>query len=189
MIPGTSVTAKPVFDIFRAVVAEIINDALDIQVAKKAGRERVKPPLRVDIADQPLDLTPQDRETLFGALKALCAEYDDLQTTRNKLLHATWFIGYPDNNDPTCEKFEVRKYAATATGLELITTLPKNKSELDHLAKRCDVAQSWIAAVHACLGGPFVVKETFKRDGNDWCLIIGQTKMPLLGKQLTAASA
>lgn len=79
--------------------------------------------------------------------------------------------------------FEVRKYTATAGGLEPVTSLPKNKNELDHLAKRCDAAQSWIAAVHACLGGPFFVKDTFKRDGGDWCLFVGQTKMPLLEKQ------
>jgi hypothetical protein len=179
----SSITAKSVYEIFRAVVAEIINDALDIKAAKRDGRERVAPPLITDVADEPLDLTPEDRDALFGALKAAYIEYDDLQSTRNKLLHATWFIGYPDKDDPTCEKFQVRKYAATATGLAPIATLPRDKYELDHLTKRCDAVQSWIAAVHACLGGPFVVKETFKRDGGDWCLFVGQTKIPLLEKQ------
>lgn len=179
----SNLTAKPLFDIFRAVVAEIVKDALHIQEAKKTGRERVEPPLRLDINDDPLNLTPRDRDALFGALKALSSEYDDLQQARNKLLHATWFIGYPDGDDPTYEKLVVRKYSATAAGLEPVTTLPKDKAELHHLVRRCDVARSWIAAIHACLGGPFVVKETFKRDGDGWCLFVGPTKMPLLGSQ------
>ena len=176
----TNLTAKPIFDIFRAVVAEIVKDALDVQEAKQTARERIEPPLRLGVTDEPLDLTRQDGEALFGALRALASEYDDLQQTRNKLLHATWFIGYPADDDPTYEKLVVRKYAATAGGLEPVTTLPKDKAELHHLVRRCDVARSWIAAIHACLGGPFVIKETFKRDGGDWCLFVGQTKMPLV---------
>ncbi len=140
--------------------------------------------MRVDTLDKPLDLTIQDREALFGALKATYREYDDLQSTRNKLLHATWLIGYPDHDDPTCERFDVQKYAATAMGLAPIESLPKRKEELEHLTKRCEMTRSWIAAVHACLGGPFLIKETFKREGNDWCLFINERKMPLLEKRM-----
>jgi hypothetical protein len=174
-----NLAAKPIIEIFRAVVAEIVKDALARTKAKEGGKEgTLPPPLRLDALDAPLKITIQDQEALNGAMNAICGEYDDLQQVRNKLLHATWFIGY----DPKGEEIEIEKYTASATGLSRVMTVPKTRTELEYLTKRCDVTRSWIAAVHACLGGPFLVQETFKRDSNGWRLVIGQTKKPLLGK-------
>jgi hypothetical protein len=182
-----NLTAKPIIDIFRAVAAEIIIDAVKRKAAASEGKSYDLLPLRFDLSENPLDLTIQDREALFGALKAIHSEYDDIQSARNGLLHATWLIGYPSKSDPKGEGFEIYKYAASANGLSRIMTLPKTREELEHLANRCDRVRSWIGAVYSCLGGPLVVKETFRRDGGNWCLYIGQTKLPLLERQ-TATS-
>jgi hypothetical protein len=105
-------TAKPLFDIMRAIIAEIVNEEGSRHYA--------------------------DRAVFKDVLTHIANEYNFLYWKRNDLLHGTWFIGYTGENDPTASQFEVRKYKTTKNGLERATKLPKNATELLTLASRCD---------------------------------------------------
>jgi hypothetical protein len=64
-------SAKPLFNVFRAVIVEIIDDAIAIQKAKKDGMTDLDPPLLFDILDEPLTFTPEERDCFLGVLRTL----------------------------------------------------------------------------------------------------------------------
>jgi hypothetical protein len=101
-------SAKPLFDVFRAVLREIIDDP---QYQTKHG------------------LTKSHVEQFSGVLKAIASEYEQLSNKRNNLLHGTWFVGYRGHDNPDAESFQVRKYTTSANGLVAID-LPKTAPEV-----------------------------------------------------------
>ncbi len=121
--PG--MTAKPLFDIMRAIIAETVN----IEKSRHYS----------------------DRLNYKAILAHIQSEYDALHWKRNELLHGTWFIGYTDFDDPNASQFDVRKYKITADGLKRASELPKNADELRKLTARCNDARDWIGMVGFCL--------------------------------------
>jgi hypothetical protein len=134
-------TAKPLMDILRAIVAEIINDQASLYYAERTVFKKV--------------------------LAHIDEEYSALYWKRNELLHGTWFMGYPDPNDPNASRFDVRKYKTTAEGLKR-AELPKNAAELRNLASRCDDTRTWLGHVDFCLRGEGSITDFFKLDGKEW---------------------
>jgi hypothetical protein len=166
----SSLTSKPLFEIFRAVIAHIIESTIAAQAEKEKGVVDLDPPLILDAHGKPWCVSTQDREAFFGATKTIADEYTDLANKRNNLLHATWFIGYRGADDPSCAEFYVRKYTAAKRGLETVE-LPKNAAELLGLAKRCEVTTGWITWLHDCIGGWSKLQERFQREGAKWFLV------------------
>src|SRR3954471_24774828 len=73
-----SQTAKPVFEIMRALIVDL-----------------VKQPER--------NITVKDRDSFNGVLAEIAAEYFSLLSVRNTLLHGTCFVGYVSSDDPDAE--------------------------------------------------------------------------------------
>jgi hypothetical protein len=73
-----TLTAQPLFDIFRATVGYIATD------------ERERKTRQIDNSDA---------NALMGVLKRLASEMTELVDIRNNLIHGTWYIGMitPDN--------------------------------------------------------------------------------------------
>jgi hypothetical protein len=139
-------TAKPLFDIMRAIIAEIVNEEGSRHYA--------------------------DRAVFKDVLTHIANEYNFLYWKRNDLLHGTWFIGYTGESDPTASQFEVRKYKTTKNGLERATELPKNATELLTLASRCDETRTWIGVVGHCVQDKLSISEFFKSDNKEWKLFL-----------------
>jgi hypothetical protein len=145
-----ALSAKPLWDIFRALVVEYI--------------------------DQPeIRITAKDREAFLGVLKVIDTEYQALVNKRNILLHGAWFIGYPSFDDPDSKLFSVRKFKPTKTGLTKEET-PKDAAELLRLRDRCKKLRDWISWLFACLpadglGQTFAERFVFKE--GSWQIILG----------------
>lgn len=138
-----NMTAKPLWDIMRSIIAEIL--AQDTH---------------------PYHADRHDFKRLLGFMEA---EYSALYNKRNELLHGTWEIGYVSDADPHSEKFRVRKFKTTADGLVEATGLPQDVSELRDLAHRCDKLRQWIAEVSFCMRKKnWPLSKHFKRDGKAW---------------------
>jgi hypothetical protein len=139
-------TAKPLFDIMRAIIAETVN--------------------------APTSPHYQDRTTIRKLLSHIETEYSGLHSKRNELIHGTWFVGYTSNDDPDAKEFVVRKYKTTSDGLTEAQSLPKNASELLDLARRCDETRTWLGHVDYCLQDKRPISEFFKKNGQDWKLFL-----------------
>jgi hypothetical protein len=140
-----SMTAKPLFDIVRAIIAEIVNVPSSPHYA--------------------------DRGTFKKVLSCVETEYNHLYNKRNELLHGTWMVGYVSQDDPGAKEFVVRKYKTTAAGLAR-AELPKNATELLDLVTRCDDAQMWLGHIDVCLQGKISISDFFKQDGQVWKFFI-----------------
>jgi hypothetical protein len=137
-----SMTAKPLFDIMRAIIAEIVNAETSPYYVER---------------------------TMFkDMLSHIEKEYSALYWKRNDLLHGTWLIGYVGYDDPDASWFDVRKYRTTADGLKRATELPKSAAELSTLTTRCDDTRTWLGHVDFCLQDKTSITEYFKREGKEW---------------------
>lgn len=175
-----ALTAKPLFDIFRALIIEIIDDAIRTEKDEEAGIIDGDPPLLADAHGKPRHFTIKERDTYLGVLAALAAEFEDLANRRNELLHATWFVGFVDNDDPNASEFYARKYKTTKAGLTPID-LPKNASQLKELSTRCEEATNWVAWLHSCIAGEDSILDRFQPHAKKWWLIWpngGRTTFP-----------
>ncbi|MDR3468931.1 MAG: hypothetical protein P4M07_23640 [Xanthobacteraceae bacterium] len=137
-----NMTAKPLWDTMRAIIAEIV------------GRE-----------GSPHHADYNRFKSLLGFMEK---EYSFLFWKRNELLHGTWLIGYASNEDPHAEKFRIRKFKTTADGLQVVEQLPQDVSELSSLTIRCDRMRSWIAEVDWCLRKTKPLSDFFKLEGKRW---------------------
>jgi hypothetical protein len=157
-------TAKPIFEIVRAIIIEIVNASIQVQqqIQKHAP----------EFPSRPIDFTLADREIFFGVLKTIADEFFALANTRNNLLHAAWFIGY----DSSIE-FDVHKYAVTKEGLSRIE-LPSKTTELLTLSDRCNHIIPWLHKIEACVTGMYKISEHFERSGSDWIMSAGHTTLP-----------
>ena len=130
-------TAKILFNIMRAIIAEIVNN----------------------------ENSPHhdDRLKIKKILGCIEGEYNSLLNKRNELLHGTWFVGYTSTEDPNAERFMVRKYKTTADGLANIE-LPKNVAQLDELTQRCVDALLWIGHLDICLQEKIRIEDFFRQE-------------------------
>jgi hypothetical protein len=137
-----SMTAKPLFDIMRAIIAEIVN--IETNQHHK------------------------ERETFRKVLSCIEVEYNHLYNKRNELLHGTWFVGYVSDDDPDSKEFRVQKFKTTSDGLAS-AKLPKNADELLTLVNRCNDARTWVGAVGFCLQETISICDHFSRPpGEPW---------------------
>jgi hypothetical protein len=137
-----SMTAKPLWDIMRSIIAEILTQESSPHHA--------------------------DRDNFKHLLGFMEGEYSALNNKRNASLHGTWLIGYTSEQDPHGEKFRIRKFKTTADGLIEETELPQDVSELSSLTDRCDKLRNWIAEIDFCLRKNFPFSKYFKREGKIW---------------------
>jgi hypothetical protein len=158
-----NLTAKPLLDIYRGLIAEIIADALE---RKKQTGEATPKPIWLNPSGAPLDITPTDRDTYFAILATIATEYEALYNLRNSLLHATWWIGW--SADLSATTFDVQKFAHRKSGMVQVSGLPKSAAELLALEVRCDDVRTWIAYFQECFCYGQPLSETFRREGNDW---------------------
>jgi hypothetical protein len=108
VLNNSSLTAKPLLDIFVAVVAEKLKDK-----EKYAGHEILK-----------------------QILSNINKRFSSMQSKRNNLLHGTWSVF--SNYDPNAEThpLQVAKWTNSGDGLKLID-MPKTVAELDEITDEC----------------------------------------------------
>ena len=114
-----SLTAKPLFEMFRATMMETVTDP---DFRKKH------------------EISDIDCEYFAGVFTAASAEYNDLVNKRNNLLHGTWFIGYPSEEDEHSSTFHVHKGVVTKTRLSSVE-LPfvrSNRARRTVFSSNCD---------------------------------------------------
>jgi hypothetical protein len=133
-----NMTAKPLWDTMRAVIAEIVS--------------RENSPYHADQANF---------KSLLGYMEA---EYESLYNKRNALLHGTWLIGYISEDDPHSEKFRVRKFKTTADGLVEAAGLPQDVTELSSLTDRCEQLRTWIAEIDFSMRKNWPLSRHFKKE-------------------------
>jgi hypothetical protein len=132
-------TAKPLYNIMRAIIAEIVS--------------------------KPNDFHFDDREHIKDLLSFIEVAYSHLLNKRNELLHGTWFIGYPTGTDQFANEFHLKKFKVTSDGLRGAKELPKNAEELLDLAKRCNTTRTWIGHIDYCIIEKHRLKNFFKCEG------------------------
>jgi hypothetical protein len=130
-----ALTAKPLFEIMRAIIASIV---------------------------LPHYVNPhsEDKDVFKGILANISKEYNGISEMRNNLLHGTWFI----EDEPNTDEFYLRKFAASKYGLAEIQGLPKNIGELTNWTHRCNETRKWINALGRCLieGGKLFAPDTLR---------------------------
>jgi hypothetical protein len=97
-----SLTAKPIFEIFRATIIEIVNASIK---AQEIGGSYPMP--RADSFGNPINFSPSDREMFLGVMKTIADEYLALVNMRNNLLHGAWFVGYAASSNTLADEFDV----------------------------------------------------------------------------------
>jgi hypothetical protein len=139
-----NMTAKPLWDIMRSIIADILAD----------NEHRYH----------------ADRDNFKQLLGFMEGEYSALYNKRNSLLHGTWLIGYTSELDPHGETFRVRKFKTTGDGLVEETELPHDVTELSSLTNRCDKLRTWVAEIDFCLRNakPWPLSKHFKKEGGVW---------------------
>ena len=118
-------TAKPIFEIFRALAVEYLTRLT-------------------------LNVPIKERDGFNGVLAVIASEYFELASMRNTLLHGTWFVGWPRDEDPNSETFILSKFKPTKKGLEQ-EDVPKYAFELLALKDRCEDVRTWISSLHFCI--------------------------------------
>jgi hypothetical protein len=144
-----SLAAKPIYEIFRAILIEKITDP---QYQKR------------------YNISPDQVGIFSGVLAAISGEYEALANKRNDLLHGTWFVGYASGEDPYAATFHVSRYRTAADGMSKLR-LPSTAPELNILSDRCDQTATWISAILSCVPpskAKLSVEKCFRRDGKIW---------------------
>lgn len=168
MLHHSSLTAKPLFDILRAVVAEILENTLTGQEERKNGIHDRDGPMWKESGGQPVEITLAERDSLFGAMTTIASEYDTLINRRNDLLHGTWFIGFTHSDNPDSAEFLIRRYKTSSKGLKKVEGLPKNADELRTLAFRCQELRDWLGRVEQIFQRDLKVTDVFKFKDGEW---------------------
>jgi hypothetical protein len=140
-----ALTAKPLFEIMRAMIAEIVN--------------------------LPTHRSYSDREFYRDLLGHVQKQYDHLANTRNNLLHGTWFIGGISFANPESETFYLQKYTASKRGLTELP-LPRTAKELRELSERCGDLLAWLENIELSLDRVRTVKikDLFNHQDGVWKL-------------------
>jgi hypothetical protein len=163
-----TLTAKPLFDIMRAVIAEILKDTLQQQEDRKNGIVDADGPLWIDGFGKPVPLTILERDTFFGVIGFINGKFNELANRRNDLLHGTWFVGFSSKDDPDSAEFYIRRARTSGTGLSFVLDLPKNATELNDLAGRCTDIRDWLSRIEDCFQCNRKVTDTFRSEDSTW---------------------
>lgn len=123
-----TMTAEPLFNIFRAIVGQMLKDR-DAQVA----------------ADE--------RAAILGALKTFARDYQTAIKTRNDYLHGTWFIGWGSAETEDFSEIGFTKFRVRSEGLAPVSG-PKSAQEIDALAVECRRLQDYFYGFYAALTWP-----------------------------------
>jgi hypothetical protein len=145
-----SMTAQPLFDIMRGIIAEMLKD------------EKFRKAQRVDESDY---------RAFLGVLAWIATEYGKLTSKRNDLLHGTWIVGFYGLPDEATSEFAIIRHKINSDGLAVPTDLPKDAEMLRHLARRCEGTHRWISALNDCLPRSLnkkKMKKTFRLNGKQW---------------------
>jgi hypothetical protein len=167
-----ALTAKPLFEIMRALIVEAVTDTLKEHEDRANNITNVEPSLLVDVNQEPLPLTLKDRDTLFGVLTFLQSKFETLANRRNDLLHGTWFVGYVSTDDPNSENFYIRRFKTTKKGLAPVSDLPKTAKELGALTEQLAEFQGWLSFLEMCLEGTAKITDSFQFDNKTWWLVL-----------------
>jgi hypothetical protein len=137
-------TAAPLFQVFRAVVGQIVTDE-DFEFPRLEGQE------------------------ILSVMNQVAGEFDAIQQTRNSLLHGTWEVGWcgePGNGMPI---FSVTRLKPSRTGLTR-AEVPSRPGELGDWAERCLATQALIErVVQAVVARPVPGLDTlFTRKDDLW---------------------
>ena len=124
----SSLTAWPLFEILRAVVADIVRNP-DNKIDSKEG----------GAAD--------------AILKQISTDYSTLLGRRNDLIHGTWRIGWASADADNFSEIAVSKFKATASGLASVPP-PKDIAELEQLSRQCTDTAHLVRCLIACLAWP-----------------------------------
>jgi hypothetical protein len=124
-----ALTAKPMMDIFRAMMVTF----LDSQETRSS-----------------LGIDDVEHKDFHEILSQLHTEYSDLANKRNNLLHASWFMGHAGEAQPDFFKLLVSKFTPSKSGFKLVDGLPDDVSHISDLTKRCEAAKSFIFALFIC---------------------------------------
>jgi hypothetical protein len=153
-------TAKPLFDIMRSIIGELLNN---------------------EDYCKPYKIGEHERRAFFGAIARVSTEYFNLSEIRNDLVHGTWFVGLqmPEQNP---EEFALYRRKVTKNGIARSENLPKTASELLELSYRCQGASNWIEIIGRCLDedeARLDILQCFKHDGSEWiCTVPSPYKLP-----------
>ena len=163
-----ALTAKPLFDILRAVIAEVLKDTIKQQDDRAKGFHDVDGPIWTDGFGKPVPLTIQERDTFLGVMSFINGKYDELAKRRNDLLHGTWFVGYPSSDDPDSAEFYIRRARTSGSGLSFALDLPKKATELKELADKCTDIRDWLSRIEQCFQCELKVKDVFRCSEGTW---------------------
>lgn len=137
-----ALSAQPLFDIFRALVAEFLADL---------NPAAPDPGLR------------KEREAALGVLKQVATAYQALISKRNVMLHGTWHIGWANPADNDFSELRLSKFEATKTGFAAADT-PKDAEELRSLIADCERLEHLVRTLTLCIvvfGEPRVTANFF----------------------------
>ena len=118
---STVMTAAPLFQVFRAVVGQIVTDE-EFGFPRQAGQQ------------------------ILSVMNQVAAEFEVVQQTRNNLLHGTWEVGWCGEHGDGMAVFSVAKLKPSRTGLSR-AEVPSRPDELGRFADRCLAVQALIERV------------------------------------------
>jgi hypothetical protein len=126
---STVMTAAPLFQVFRAVVGQMVTD---------------------DEYGFPKSMGPD----ILSVMNQVASEFDVIQQARNNLLHGTWEVAWCGAHGNGLPVFTVTKLKPSRTGLSR-AEVPSRPDELGDLTNRCLSAQALIErVVQAVTAGP-----------------------------------
>jgi hypothetical protein len=108
-----TMTARPLLDIWRALVFEQTRGMLLLSTISEKGRS-----IATEIVTE------------------IAKEFIDLVEARNRLIHANWRIGFRLPHEDDLSKIHVEKYRVTKDGLQQRGDLPQSFDELMKLGNR-----------------------------------------------------
>ena len=153
MLHHDVMTAKPLFDIFRAGIATVL-------------------------FDDEYPIIPAEREATLSILKQVNTAYVALANRRNEFVHGSWHIGWTSTNQEDFSKINFHKFKTTKTGLAAADPLV-DIADLGNLISECDRLKCLIETLTLCLmmeidnrpsvfAGGKKVTASFRLEGETW---------------------
>jgi hypothetical protein len=145
-----SITAKPIFELVRAMIGQMLNDEA-FQIRR--------------------GISPEDRFIFLEIVKHANAEYEKLTAIRNDLLHGVWSVGTPWDDESDDAEFFLYKPKSNRDGfIGKRDDLPRSATQLLQLSERCEDVSHWLDVICDCLPmrAKLKITECFRRNGQHW---------------------
>lgn len=113
-----SQTAKPLFDIFRALIIEVMTP-------------------QQNLPKEELERKNNEFVIIKDILRQLAKEYGDATDFRNGMLHSTWHIGFAPQDAVDFSHIVVHKHKVTKDGLE-IEVIANDKDQIKAETENCE---------------------------------------------------